>query len=497
MLAEQLTLPTLPIHTKTRQFFKLMFPNMAEYPKRKKDRLKKLAHEGKKYNREKQYIFIGKKGKMVSVSSLHTLFLLAEQPIHHNQYYSNNGYYRSDRRLEEYLRWLNSYVLDFDKPGYSQQDILDLIERTGLPRPTALVATASGGWHITYIFSRPVRATYKAIKFYEVIMTHMINDLGADIHAKGANRIYRIPNEHSLKYFDQNACYDFEVFKEWRNINHPFEQHQAENQQFYLLTNIDKDLMKHAAIQQILSTPAYSGDRDVRLFNLTLAMKASQWPQDKAEAVLFDWYERYCEKTDFTKRSVAYKINYLYNRQSYCFPSPKAIEALTGMKFSFQFGMFREAAKDRKDRERSHLHEWIADLLKILEKNRSIEGTQKQIAERLSCPLPSIKAVLKLIKSDPKFHVETTLGRNGKTVISLAELTIHENQTVEEVKPSMNETVELTQAAQEVAAGQASESRSKGIISVGNVIYGLFQEHGEHVKFGRLWLDKEIEKPPD
>ncbi|WP_141505082.1 replication initiation protein [Paenibacillus luteus] len=404
--------------TRSEEFFGLLFGSyMNAYPKR----------SGKEYNvgkrdNERQWVFVGTKERMKSVATQSTLNAILADPTFETPFYTPNGYFRRDKRWTESLRWMNALTFDFDNYGESSKEVLERIDRAGLPRPTAITSTPSGGHHVTFMFTEPVRATEKAIRLYSAIMWHMADDLGADKAAVGANRIFRTPTEQSLLYFEPENRYSFALFKEWREINHSFNPCASG------FVNVHTgDLMSHPALQYLLTNPCDYGSRDVIAFNLALAMKASDWSEDQAETALLDWFISCCAKgaqagkKPFTERDVEYKVSYVFRSAKFHGPKAAIIRELTGMAFYYRTRKQWASAKPRSERERSHLNEWKADLLDLLQAEKELSGTQQELANRLGSPLTSFKVILGQLKSVGKVIVETRRGRGGQTVIKLPE----------------------------------------------------------------------------
>lgn len=400
-------------------FFELLYgAHMKAFPRRSAS--KTIGR--RKYDQDREWIFVGTKERMKSVATKSTLFAVLADPGVETPFYTPNGYYRRDQRLTETLRWLNAYIFDFDQYGESIQDVLDRIEGAGLPLPTAIVRTPSGGHHVAFVFGKPVRATEKAERLYTAIMWHIADDLDADLYAVGANRIFRTPTEQNLVYFEPANRYDFDLFKSWREINHPFDPASAG---FFNL-NTD-DLMSNPALQRLLTTPCDYGSRDVVAFNLALAMKASGWTKEQAETALKDWFICCCAKgagpgkKPFTQRDATYKAGYVFRSDKLHAPKAEIIRELTGLPFYYQTRRGWESAKPRSERERIHLHEWEADLFALLQDEKELSGTQQELATRLGCPLTSFKTVLAKLRIAGKVTVEVRKGRCGATVLRLPE----------------------------------------------------------------------------
>lgn len=408
---------TIVPRSRPEQFFAELYgAHMKPFPKRSGSESK----GANRFDQDRQWVFVGTKERMKSVATQATLYAVLADPAVDTTYYTPNGYYRRDQRLTETLRWLNGYVFDLDNYGESLLDLFDRIDQAGLPRPTAIIRTPSGGYHIAYFFTAPVRATERAVCLYTAIMSHMAVDLGADLAAVGANRIFRTPTEQNLIHFNPALRYDFDVFKNWRELNHPYEPANAG------YVNIQTgDLMAHPALQHLLTAHCPEGKREQTALTLALAMKASDWPQYRAEEILREWFISCCEKGSragkkpFTERDAVYKVKYVYRKPSLHAPKAEVVRELTGLPFYYQTRNHWESAKPRSERERVHLHEWQADILALLESEKEISGTQQELATRFGCPITSFKAALSQLKAAGRVTVEVRKGRCGMTVLRL------------------------------------------------------------------------------
>lgn len=398
--------------TKTEQFFAHLYaPYMQMRPRRSRS-----LFGSKRRNQERQWVFFGSPERMRSVATLSSLFAMLADPQKDTTYFTPNGYYRRDQRLTESLRWLNAFVFDLDHCA-SLVDVFEAADLAGLPRPTAVVRTPSGGHHVYYFFTRPIRATRKAIGLYSAIMRHMAIDLGADLAAIGANRIFRTPTDHTLVYFEPENRYDFDFFVTWRDINHPFDPMSG----VYVETS---NIMQHPALQHLLHAPCPIGKRETTAFNLILAMKASEWPQERALQAMRDWYNTCCEKggkKPFTERDVVYKVEYVYRKPNLRAPSAEVIRELSGMAFHYRVRRAWQGAKPRSERVRSHLYEWEADLIDLLKREKELAGTQKELAALISCPFSTFRIVLERLKGRGIITLETRRGRGGLTIVRLSE----------------------------------------------------------------------------
>lgn len=400
-----------------------------------------------RYDENRQWVYVGEKEQMRSVATQSSLFGIINDEDFSTTYYTPNGYYRRDQRLTETLRWLNAFVFDIDSHQDSMIDVQDRIQEAGLPSPTAIVQTPSGGYHVTYIFSEPIRATAKSIRLYTAIMSHIANDIGSDPAAVGANRIFRTPNEKSLIYFNPENTYKFDIFKSWRDVNHPY---IPTNQEDYRI--LGGNLMLTPALQHLLHTSCPEGRREQTCFTLALAMKASNWSLEQALDAVTDWYHTYCSKIteragkrSLTLREVLYKVKYVFSKEKLKGPSAEMIRTLSGMDFRYAAYKAYEGRKPRDQRHRSHYSEWKEDTLALLRREKEISGSQKELANLIECPLSTFKLVVEMLVKDGLIEVSSKRGRGGKTVIRLLDDPEGSNEPKESKKLKTEENKDVTQ----------------------------------------------------
>jgi biotin operon repressor len=416
--------------TKTEQYFRMLYgEHMRDFPKQRTRSARKAEDESNR-DENRPWAFFGQKFAMRSVATFSSLYSYLWDETKDTTYYAPNSFYRSDQRRQESARWIHAFVVDIDVKGqYASNagmmlpDVLDRVESAGLPLPTLIVQTPSGGYQVTWVI-RAVRATKKTIRLQEAIQRHMIEDVGADTACVGVERIFRTPTDENMVYFHPQNHYDFEVFKEWRNINHPLVWGNVRT----LFEG--QDIMRHPAIIRLYSQDAVIGTREATCFNLAMAMKFSNWPMGQALEEMELWWQECCEKGRdqhgefFTLQDALYRVRRVYRTQRYQMPSPKKIRDLTGMEFHFEKIRFYSPAKPREERKYSHKHEWKADLLELLQNEKgTLSGSLPTIAEKLGCAVSSLKNVLSDLQNEGVLVVESKRGRNGSTTLTLAEMT--------------------------------------------------------------------------
>jgi len=410
--------------TKVEAFFRLLYgEHMRDFPRQRVRKAKKTLYN---YDKNRPWVYIGQAHEMRSVATLATLFGYLWDESKDTTYYTPNSFYRSDSRREEYARWIHAFALDIDvknefayQAGITLPDVMDRIEAAGLPMPTAVIQTPSGGFQVLWMLSQAVRATPKVRVLFTAIQRHMTSDLQGDPHAIGVERIFRTPTERNLVYLEPSKVYDFQTFIDWRDINHPLVWNRTSLQFDHY------DIMNHPAITRLYNQDAEIGKREASCLTLILAMKFSGWPMERATTEMEKWWQECCEKggrKPFTLKDVMYRVKRTYRQTKLYGPGAEIVRELTGMEFSYNVVRFYTAAKSREQRKYSYKYEWKADLLALLQKkNRVLSGPLTAIAEELGCAVSSLKNVLAELQNEGAIVVESKRGRNGSTAITLVE----------------------------------------------------------------------------
>jgi hypothetical protein len=443
--AKQLHMAMDLAKSKVDQLFCLMFQHhMNVYPSR---RISRRRASKTQYDKDRSWVFFGSTAHMKSVATISTMLAYLNTPEQETTYYTPNSFYRNDQRREDTARWIHAFVVDIDVKGRYRHllgirpmDVLDRIEAAGLPKPTAIVQTPSGGMQPIWVLSQPIRATEKARSLYKAIQRHMVEELDGDLQAVGVQNIYRTPSEESLHFFERTNTYDFQCFIDWRDINHPLEEVSS-----YWGAVKSTDIMRYPALRKLFLQTAQIGERDNTCVTLALAMKYSGWEEDRAYAEITNWHD---SRVDVGYGKNAFKLNkaldivrrmYASNRLNA--PSPKYIESLTGIPFSFDQVRYYRKAKSRADRQRSHLSESKADLIAYVQKERLLTGSLKSIASLLKMPVSTLKIVVQQAKQEGKIQIKTVRGRNGGTRIEWIEPIDSPDQKTTNHKPEENKKI--------------------------------------------------------
>ncbi|MCC8438704.1 hypothetical protein HP567_029665 (plasmid) [Brevibacillus sp. M2.1A] len=446
--------------TKVESFFRLLYgEHMRDFPRQ---RVRKARNTSHSHDKNRPWVYIGQSHKMRPMATLATLFGYLWDDSKDTTYFTPNSFYRSDSRQEANARWIHAFALDIDvksefayQAGIALPDVIDRIEVAGLPMPTAVIQTPSGGFQVFWMLSRAVRAMPKVRVLFAAIQRHMASDIQGDLRAIGVERIFRTPTERNLIYFEPSQVYDFQTFIDWREINHPLVWNRTS------LQFEQYDIMNHPAIVRLYNQDAENGKREASCLTLILAMKLSGWPIERTMAEMEKWWHECCEKggkNPFTLKDVVYRVKRTYRRADLQGPGAEEVRKLTGMDFTYNVIRFYTPAKSREERKYSHKYEWKADLLDLLQKeNGTLSGSLATIAGKLGCAVSSLKNVLAEMQNEGAIAVESKRGRNGSTAIALVEQA--QEAFILEAAAAKNTTPEKSQIDNtigEVVGGAAS-----------------------------------------
>ncbi|MED4456137.1 primase C-terminal domain-containing protein [Metabacillus fastidiosus] len=297
-------------------------------------------------------------------------------------YFTPNTFYRNDKRKANSLRWINAVSVDIDvKNGQNTDltlpDVLDSVTASGLPEPSLIVQTPSGGFHIHWFLDAPKRAFKKVIKHYARIQRAIAEAINGDNQAIGAERWFRMPNEENTIYQSAERV-SFDSLCDWYSIQLEdwiAEYEERKNNMSVNATNI----LLQPAIQKLLKG-VEQGRRDNTCYTLALAFKAAGYDAAATERKLHEWNT----KNDPAMREIDIKrkVKSAFKKGAPAGPSAYFIRTLSGMPFTYQVW---EEAKERHERKYSHYSEWEEDVLAYIKKHGGeLSGSQRSLAEEIT-----------------------------------------------------------------------------------------------------------------
>lgn len=366
------------------------------------------------YDQEHGWVFFSKDCKNYkAVRTYKTLFAVSQDFT----YFTPNTFYRNDQRKETSLRWLNALVIDIDvknnsdNEGMTTIDVLERVGCAGLPEPSLIVQTPSGGFHVYFYFEHAKRAFPKTIEFYKRVQREAALHIGGDLFAIGAERWFRVPTTENTVYESHNRV-QFQELVDWMII-----QQEGQRVASRKIAIGQGGLLSHPAIVKLLEG-VEKGKRDNTCYTLALAFKASGYSKEAAEMRLREWNERLEEP--MTLLEVKRKVRSAF-QGSKKGPAASYIRMLSGMAFSYRP---LEGAKAREDRQRTHYYEWEEDVIRFLkQEGGGICCSQRQLAKTLGMSFSTLKEVVKRFIASNRIELTVTgKGRGAKTTITLVQV---------------------------------------------------------------------------
>ncbi|WP_051829455.1 primase C-terminal domain-containing protein [Exiguobacterium sp. NG55] len=333
------------------------------------------------YSKELGWIFVCQEfTKPRAIRTYRSLFGAKEKYT----YFTPNTFYRNDQRHAGSLRWLNAMVIDIDvktsqNAGMIFPDVMDRVTSAGLPTPSLVVQTPSGGFHVYWYLKEPRRAFPKVVDHYKRVQRMIAEEMNADLQATGAERWFRLPTEENT-IFRSGERVSFDDLCDWLTEQ---QENQSKKGNVALGTT---DLLSHPAILKLLEG-VEEGQRDNTCYTLALAYKAAGYEEDQALSSLYSWNEK--NSPSLRQIEIKRKVKSAFKQGSPLGPSSYWIETLSGIEFKYQIW---ETAKSREDRKYSHLNEWTEDILILLRQNKGyISGSQRELAKMVTSSVDSAK----------------------------------------------------------------------------------------------------------
>lgn len=362
---------------------------------------KQIEKQQTGYNSHLGWVFVCNKfhEKPKAVRTYHSLFGASEAYT----YFTPNTFYRNDQRHAGALRWLNAMVIDIDvKNGQNQSmilpDVLDLVTSAGLPEPSMVVSTPSGGFHVYWYYNSPKRAYPKVTELYKHVQVAIAEVMNGDQQAVGAERWFRMPTDKNILYQSDNRV-SFDDLCDWLSIY----QEELKEERLKARKAVcvgSTGLLGHTAVQQLLKGVS-EGQRDNTCYTLALAFKASGYGEKETEARLQEWNS--LNDPAMRQIDVKRKVKSAFKRDAPLGPSAYWIRTLSGLPFTYQNW---ELAKPREERTYSHMDEWKDDVIQYLKvQGGSVSDSQRTIAQAIksssdkgkSIPYSTFKKVIEYL----------------------------------------------------------------------------------------------------
>ncbi|HEL0714309.1 TPA: primase C-terminal domain-containing protein [Streptococcus equi subsp. zooepidemicus] len=337
---------------------------------------------------------------------------------------------------EDNLRQINTFVIDFDITSSAEEmtqgDILTAAIDLGF-MPTLILKTDKG-YQAYFVLSEAAYVTahshFKVVKVAKAISQNLRNHfnqtLPVDLTCNHFG-IARMPRTDNIAFFHADYTYSFQEWLDWsmKQSGLPFPSKkpnltvisgtegikQVDEPWYHMLLNESN----------IKGAKALMGRNNV-LFTLALANFSSGVSQGDCEVVLNDFnlgLDEPITTSELLKLvSSAYSGKYEGASRDYITLLCRAwVDEKLKHTDLFTHQRWYKFKKKRSERQKSHLHEWKADVMAYLEKEGQdthfLQTTKKAIHEAIGIPERSLVRVLNVLKAEGKIFYRVKRGRNG------------------------------------------------------------------------------------
>lgn len=390
------------------------------------------------------------KGIGVVVTSEEAVLENTDQFSHFTPNVFRYGTYADDKKSftkgheEKNLRQINTFIVDVDlkrdSDNVTYNDLLLASLDMGF-MPT-LVLKSDQGFQAFYCLEEPVfvsnKGDFKAIRIAKIISQNLRECLAEKLPVdKGCNHfgITRIPRTDNVLFFEESYTYSFQEWLVWS-----MKQSEDKKQE----SSVEKRRKNFSVIyggsegrqidepwfQKLLNVTDIRGEQGQRgrnnvAFTLALACYSSGLTLEATEMNLLQFNENLEEPLKEAELQKA--LNSAFSGK-YKGASREFIRILCEtwlpVSFSDKELFIRQAwhkyKKPRSERERSHMHEWIEDVLRYIENSSPSEEqkgflktTKKKIQEELSIPARSLDKVINQLCKKGMIVCKRKRGRNG------------------------------------------------------------------------------------
>ncbi|SDJ73318.1 primase C-terminal domain-containing protein [Salimicrobium halophilum] len=334
---------------------------------------------------------------------------------------------------KENLKQVNTIVLDIDTKKTDPYAMFLACEEEGLPAPSVIIETPRG-YHVYFVLDAPMFIRpdndYKALTVAERISENMKQALATHIPVDTACNpfgFFRVPT-------DENVLYQAETKVSVARLltwSKDYEDRRKRGA-FHVVyggggsRQIDQPWYQELLQCRHITSGHYTSSRNNTILTLAIANYASGRSYEDAYDELDEFNSRLehpMRLQEFTRTvKSAYSGRYKGAKRSYIdmlllqWTGEASEEAHVSGWYKFK--------KERSERERSHYDEWEADILEYLKEHTSatspshlfIEGSQKELADRLGMAVSTLKEVLKRSRKVKK--IVKGKGRRQRTYLA-------------------------------------------------------------------------------
>ncbi|WP_377863368.1 replication initiation protein RepS [Bacillus sp. R86525] len=356
--------------------------------------------------------------------------------------YGENGLRTIVGHTEKNLQQINCFVIDIDSKSFPMTAINDVALNAGFGVPTMILETTKG-YQVYYVLDQAVYVSNNK-NFIAIKSAKRISQNLREMFAESLPNVdltcnhfgfFRMPSVQNIVMFFEENVYTFKELQEWSKR----QDDNKGNKQFHNV--IESPFAKNAPVEQpkqmdelwfkqVISCTNVSpkqtkAGRNNAIFTLSLACFQSQYAIKDTMDLMDQFNSNLEQPLDHTEvRGIvmsAYSGKYQAANKDY-------IERLLqtygmgGQASAFRAPsvLWKKHKKQRKDRVRSHWHEWEADIITFLSMNSNnkpvLYFTQSELCEALNIPRSTLNTVLK--KSTKIYKTVEGKGKTAKTGLS-------------------------------------------------------------------------------
>ena len=348
--------------------------------------------------------------------------------------YRSYGYADGKRKYikgfeEKNLLQINAFVIDIDTKKHSVQDILLTCHDDSVGPPTGILGS-SRGYQALFLLTTPIFLSNKNDFRSLTVAKRIANNLKRSLQSVDADMycndfgFFRAPNVQNIEWFDETAIYTPANLIEWS-------KRQDDDLQRPLFVVPSKkqvtSLTQSEWFHRLISITHIKGKKgQIARNNLLFTIALACFQDGKDRSWTFDLLDR-CNSNfqhSLPTREVNTIIDSAYSGK-YRGPKKEYIEHFLavyvkgGESIRVHLGNYwYKHKKARKDRQRSHRHEWEQDIINYITAEKSVSEpllwcTQKELCDAINISSSTLNKLLK----ESKIIMKTTTGkgRNAKT----------------------------------------------------------------------------------
>lgn len=330
---------------------------------------------------------------------------------------------------ERNLSQVNAFIVDIDTKRYSLEMIKLACIDESVGEPSLILSTPSG-YQVYFFLQQPLFISkeneFRSLKVAKRIaqnIKYSLTSVEADSYCNSFG-FFRMPHAENICWY-QDVCYTVHELIQWS-----MRQSDDLNQQLYVVPRqiTTANLLKADWFQALLSTTDVKGQkgkigRNNTIFTLALVC----FQEGKEQEDTYNLLDQYNSNLSYSLknkeiRSIirsAYSGKYKGAKKEYV---EKLLEMYLGVNQPHKVQMgsvyWYKHKKERKDRVRSHYHEWENDIIGYLTKVQEEDSpftwmTRKELSATIGMAESSLNEVLK--KSTKLLKTVSGKGRKAKT----------------------------------------------------------------------------------